>query len=226
MNDERYKRQIKLDEIGPDGQRKLLAARVLIVGAGGLGSPVSMYLTAAGIGHIGLADNDSVSCSNLQRQVLYTEDMLGMSKAILAAERLSSMNKDIEILPIECRINGDNIRDILNGYDIIVDCCDNYSTRVLVSEACIATGKTYIYGAIQGFEGQVSVFDNTTVRYTDLFSEPPANPSDAVIGMTAGITGCVQAHEVLKLICGYGEPLRNKLWTIDITTMQSNIIEL
>ena len=223
---ERYSRQTMLDEIRPGGQQKILDARVLIVGAGGLGSPVAMYLSAAGVGHIGIADDDTVSISNLQRQVLYTEDMLGMPKANEAAKRLSAMNSDIEVIPIKSRIDTGNAEDIIKDYEIIVDCCDNYRTRALLCDKCRRNGKTYIYGAIQGFEGQVSVFDDSTCGYTDLFPTPQENPSPAVLGMTAGIVGCVQAGETVKTICGFGETLRNKLWTIDLRTMQSYIIEL
>ncbi len=223
---ERYSRQTMLDEIGPGGQQKMLASKVLIVGAGGLGSPVAMYLCAAGIGHIGIADDDTVSLSNLQRQVLYSEDMLGLPKAAEAAERLSAMNSGIEVIPIKSRIDTVNAEDIIKDFEIIVDCCDNYRTRAMLCDKCRKNGKTYIYGAIQGFEGQVSVFDETTAGYADLFPTPPENPSSAVLGMTAGIVGCVQAGEVVKTICGFGDTLRNKLWTIDLRTMQSYIIEL
>ena len=222
----RYIRQTLLDEIGEVGQQKLSESSVLVIGAGGLGSPVSMYLASAGIGHLGIADDDRVSLSNLQRQILYTEEMSGLPKALVAAERLSAMNSCIEVFPVKCRITEENISDILENYTVVVDCCDNYMTRKLVNDVCISLDKVYIYGAIQGFEGQVSVFDRKTIKYTDLFPYPPENPSKAVMGMTAGIVGSVQAHEVVKIICGYGIPLRNKLWTIDLRTMESNIIEL
>lgn len=223
---DRYSRQISLDEISPGGQAKLAEARVLVVGAGGLGSPVLIYLAAAGTGHIGIADDDRVSLSNLQRQILYTENDIGKTKVSVAAERLSAMNGDLDIKAVPSRINKENIHSILNGYDVVIDCCDNHTTRVLTEEHCHNIGIPYIYGAIQGFEGQVTIFSDKTPRYGELFPTELENASNAVIGMTAGIVGCTQAHEAVKLICGYGEPLINKLWTIDIRSMQSHIIEL
>lgn len=223
---DRYSRQISLDEIGPNGQAKLAKARVLVVGAGGLGSPVLMYLAAAGTGHIGIADDDRVSLSNLQRQILYSENDIGKTKVSVAAQRLSAMNGDLDVKAMSSRIDKENINNILNGYDVVIDCCDNYPTRALVEGHCHSLGIPYIYGAIQGFQGQVTIFNDTTLRYKDLFPSEMENASDSVIGMTAGIVGCTQAHEAVKLICGYGEPLINKLWTIDLRSMQSHIIDL
>lgn len=154
----RYDRQMILPEIGEDGQQKLKQAKVLIVGVGGLGSPIALYLTGAGVGCIGLVDDDVVSTSNLQRQVLYSEKELGKPKAICAAERLSALNSEITIRTYPIRLTEENAQEIISQYDIVVDGCDNFSTRYLINDICAEMGKVYVYGAICGFEGQVSVF--------------------------------------------------------------------
>lgn len=154
----RYDRQMILPEIGEDGQQKLKQAKVLIVGVGGLGSPIALYLTGAGVGCIGLVDDDVVSISNLQRQVLYSEKELGKPKAICAAERLSALNSEITIRTYPTRLTEENAQEIISQYDIVVDGCDNFSTRYLINDICAEMGKVYVYGAICGFEGQVSVF--------------------------------------------------------------------
>ncbi len=223
---ERYVRQISLNEIGEEGQRRLSEAKVLIVGAGGLGSPAAMYLAAAGVGHIGLMDDDVVGFSNLQRQILYAESELGRYKAEAAAERLMAMNTGICAEPMVCRLSEDNAEEVMARFDVIVDGCDNFETRCLMDRVCRRLGKHYVYGAIQGFEGQVSVFSRDSLGYGDLFGRTSGQASQAVTGMTAGIIGSVMAHEVLKLVCGYGEVLSGRLWTIDLLTMQSNLIEL
>lgn len=224
----RYERQIALKEIGLEGQEKLRKARVLIVGAGGLGSPTALYLTSAGVGHITLIDDDEVSLNNLQRQVLYNEADIGQFKVLAAAAKLQGMNSLTDVLPLVCRLEEENAHELIRNYDIIVDGCDNFETRHLLDDTCHRLGKPYVYGAIQGFEGQVSVFDRNhgTKRYRDLFPTPPADCPKAVVGMTAGCVGSVQAHEVMKIICGYGDILYHRLWTIDLRTMQSNNILL
>lgn len=225
---ERYVRQMLLEEITPEGQRKLAAAKVLIVGVGGLGSPVAHYLAAAGVGCLGLMDDDAVSLSNLQRQVLYVESEIGQPKAVMAAKRLQALNSQIKPVPIVGRLDESNAVSILSQYDMVVDGCDNFETRYLLDKTCEQLNKPYIYGAIQGFVGQVSVFDSRrgTRRYRDLFPQPSEEASKAVVGMTAAVVGSVQAHEVLKLVCGYGEVLCNRLWTIDLRTMQTHLINL
>lgn len=154
----RYDRQMILPEIGEEGQRKLKQAKVLIVGVGGLGSPIALYLAGAGVGCIGLVDDDVVSISNLQRQVLYSEKELGKPKAICAAERLSALNSETTSQPYPTRLTEENAQEIISQYDIVVDGCDNFPTRYLINDICAKTGKVYVYGAICGFEGQVSVF--------------------------------------------------------------------
>lgn len=229
----RYDRQTILPEIGEEGQKKLLDAKVLIVGVGGLGSPIALYLAGAGVGCIGLVDDDVVSISNLQRQVLYSEKELGKSKAVCAAERLSALNSEIKVQPYSTRLTGDNAFDIIGEYDMVVDGCDNFATRYLINDICIQQGKPYIYGAICGFEGQVSVFNfgKRKKSYRDLYPEeeemkrmPP--PPKGVMGITPAVVGSIEATEVLKVIGGFGDVLAGELWTIDLRTLQSNKFSL
>lgn len=226
----RYERQTALPEIGEAGQQRLARARVLVVGVGGLGSPLALYLAAAGVGTIGLVDDDCVALSNLQRQVLYDEAHLGCRKAEAAAGRLRALNGSICVEPYPFRLTADNARPLLERYDVVADGCDNAETRYLLSDLCETLGKPYVYAAIQGFEGQVAVFDTTRspATYRSLYPQAPA-PSAAqraVVGVTPAVVGSVEASEVLKLICGYGEPLYGRLWTIDLRTLSSFIVEL
>lgn len=229
----RYDRQMILPEIGEEGQKKLLNAKVLIVGVGGLGSPIALYLAGAGVGCIGLVDDDMVSISNLQRQVLYSEKELGKPKAICAAERLSALNSEIKVEPYSTRLTEDNAFDIIGEYDMVVDGCDNFATRYLINDICIQQGKPYIYGAICGFEGQVSVFNfgDRKKSYRDLYPDeeemkrmPP--PPKGVMGITPAVVGSIEATEVLKIIGGFGDVLAGELWTIDLRTLQSNKFSL
>lgn len=229
----RYSRQIALPEIGENGQKKLQKARVLIVGVGGLGSPIALYLAGAGVGTLGLIDDDIVSISNLQRQVLYTETEVGQPKVLCAARRLQALNSDIQIETYPFRLGQSNADKLIESYDIVVDGCDNFTTRYLLSDICAAQGKPYIYGAIQGLSGQVSVFcqGNPSKTYRDLYSDEQGTlsmsvPDNSVVGTTPAIVGSVEANEALKLICGYGEPLIGKLWTIDLRAMQSHILSI
>ena len=178
----RYDRQTMLPEIGPEGQERLRRARVLIVGAGGLGSPVSLYLAGAGVGRIGLVDDDRVGRSNLHRQVLYAEDEVGHPKALAAARRLRALNPDVEVEPHVCRLSAGNVRDLVGRYDVVVDACDNYATRYLLSDACVALGRPYVYGAVEGFCGQVAVFCRTagSRTYRDLYPEEDAAARQAL----------------------------------------------
>ena len=234
MNMERYQRQIALPEIGEEGQPLLSQARVLIVGVGGLGSPIALYLAGAGVGCLGLVDDDCVSLSNLQRQILYTEQEVGQPKALCAARRLCQLNSSITIHPYPQRLTAETIDEILCQYDLVVDGCDNFATRFLINDHCAKRGVPYIYGGICGFEGQVSVFPNdgtSRSSYRTLYPDEAAtlampHPSKAVIGVTPGIVGCVEAAEVIKLICHVGEPLVDRLWTIDLRTMQTYLIDL
>ena len=229
----RYNRQIILPEIGEEGQAKLKAAKVLIVGVGGLGSPIALYLAGAGVGTLGLVDDDEVSISNLQRQVLYTEDELGDFKAVCAAMRLTALNSEITVNSCPGRLCKENAQALISDYDIVVDGCDNFATRYLINDVCAEQGKPYVYGAICGFEGQVSVFHYGEEKksYRDLYPDeeemrrmPP--PPKGVMGITPAVTGSIEATEVLKIICGFGEVLSGKLWTIDLRTLQSNKFSL
>lgn len=229
----RYDRQIILPEIGEKGQAKLKKAKVLIVGVGGLGSPIALYLAGAGIGTIGLVDDDVVSISNLQRQVLYQEEELGSSKATCAAKHLTALNSEVTINSYPTRLNEENARELIYQYDLVVDGCDNFATRYLINDICVEQSKPYVYGAICGFEGQVSVFNYANVKktYRDLYPDEEEmkqlpSPPKGVVGVTPAIIGSIEANEVLKIICGFGEILAGKLWTIDLRTLQSNIFSL
>ena len=230
---ERYSRQTLLPEIGEAGQAKLNSAKVLIAGVGGLGSPIALYLAGAGVGTIGLVDNDVVSIDNLQRQVLYSEQEIGDLKAIRASMRLAALNREIVVNAHPGRLTPDNAHELIAQYDIVVDGCDNYATRYLLDDVCAELGKPYVYGAIDGFEGQVSVFHYGEIRksYRDLYPDEQEMlrlplPSKGVLGVTPAVVGSIEATEVLKIICGFGEVLSAKLWTIDLRTLQSNIFSL
>ncbi len=226
---QRYSRQMSLPEIGEEGQQRLRQARVLLVGVGGLGTPISLYLTAAGIGHLGIMDDDIVSLDNLHRQVLYTENDLEQPKALCAARHLRARNSGVEIIPYAQRLTTENAESLIGQYDIVVDGSDNYATRYLIDDAASRTGCPYVYAAIGSLEGQVSVFNvgDNPCHYRDLFPSPPEASTDkSVVGMTAAIVGSVAAHEVLKLICSYGASLVRRLWTIDLRTMESIVLEL
>lgn len=229
---ERYNRQIILPEIREEGQEKLKKAKVLIVGVGGLGSPIALYLAGAGIGTIGVIDDDVVSVTNLQRQVLYTESEVGQSKALKAKERIESLNSEIKVEAYNTRLTKDNAENIISGYDIVVDGCDNFTSRYIINDTCVKLGKVYIYGAIRAFDGQVSVFNyQNGPDYRTLFPDEeemttmPA-PEKGVIGVTPGLVGCVEAAEVIKIITGFGDVLTGKLWYIDLKTLQTGTILL
>src|SRR6266498_5008512 len=222
---ERYQRQIILPEFGEEGQQKLLKAKVLVIGAGGLGCPILQYLAAAGIGIIGIMDDDVVALNNLHRQVLYSVNDIGSSKADRAANILSQLNPKIKIIPYNERLTVQNALSLFNEFDIIIDDTDNFSTRYMINDACVLMNKPLVYGAISRFEGQVAVFncktDNeiTTVNYRDLFPNPPRedevlNCAEAgVLGVLAGIIGAMMANETIKLITGIGVSLTNQLLT-------------
>lgn len=226
----RYERQIILPEIGEKGQKHLAKSRVLIVGVGGLGSPVALYLAGAGVGTIGLIDDDVVSVSNLQRQVLYDEEQVGKPKALCAQQRLQALNSEIAVHAYNERLDNVNARTLISQYDIVVDGTDNFETRFLISDVCQELGKPYVYAAIGGLEGQVAVLCKGTATYRTLFPEMPS-ASDAksgkeVVGVTPAVVGSVAASQVLQLICGYGEPLVDRLWSIDLRTLQSFTIDI
>ncbi|MDR0362134.1 MAG: molybdopterin-synthase adenylyltransferase MoeB [Planctomycetota bacterium] len=222
----RYGRQIIIPEIGWSGQNRLKNARVLVVGAGGLGAPVVLYLAAAGVGCIGLADADTVDESNLQRQVIYTTNDIGHSKALSARDRILALNPWVRVTAFETFINSSNALEILRDFDAVVDCSDNFPTRYLVNDACVLLGKPNVFGAIHRFEGQASVFGAANAPcYRCFFAEPPAPgvvPTCAeagVLGVLSGIIGSVQAAETIKLLLGGGNLLAGRLLLVDAWTM-------
>ncbi|GAA4884783.1 molybdopterin-synthase adenylyltransferase MoeB [Flaviramulus aquimarinus] len=229
----RYNRHIILSEIGQDGQDKISNAKVLVIGAGGLGCPVLQYLTAAGVGTIGIIDFDVVELSNLQRQVLFGIASLGINKAIAAKERLEDLNDSISIIAYPEQLNYQNAIDLFYQYDIIVDGSDNFETRYLVNDASVIANKPLVFGAIYKFEGQVSVFNyKNGPSYRCLFPNPPKkdtvpNCSEiGVIGVLPGIIGSMQANEVLKVILGLGSPLSGKLLCYNALTSQTSTLAL
>ena len=213
----RYNRQTILPEIGDEGQEKLKQAKVLVIGAGGLGCPILQYLSTAGVGHIGIIDFDKIEIHNLHRQILYTESQVGLSKALTAKETVEKLNPLIEVVAFDEKLIVENASKNISKYDIVVDGSDNFSTRYLVNDTCVALGKTLVYGSILGFEGQLAVFNHQgSKNLRDLFPEPP-NPKDVpncsfngVLGTLPGMIGTMMAHETLKLIIGLPS-LKNEL---------------
>jgi sulfur-carrier protein adenylyltransferase/sulfurtransferase len=218
----RYSRHLILAEVGPEGQRRLKAGRVLLVGAGGLGSPAALYLAAAGVGTLGIVDFDTVDASNLQRQVIHGTADVGRPKLDSAADRIADINPHVRVERHPVRLTSANAREIVRGYDVVLDGSDNFPTRYLVNDACVLEGKPCVYGAILRWEGQASVFGaEDGPCYRCLFAEPPPPgmvPSCAeagVLGVLPGIIGCVQALEAVKLVLGVGEPLVGRLLLFD-----------
>ena len=224
---ERYKRHLLLDGVGAEGQRRLLDSRVLLIGTGGLGSPAALYLAAAGVGTLGLADFDLVDASNLQRQVLFASADVGRPKVEAARERLAALNPDVELVEHNLRIEASNAAGIVRDYDVVMDGTDTFPTRYLANDVCVWEGKPLVYGAIMRFEGQVSVFDaGRGPCYRCLFPEPPPpelapNCAEAgVLGVLPGVIGLLQATEVLKLLLGSGDPLVGRLMVYDALAME------
>ena len=228
---ERYSRHLRLPDVGLQGQKTLEASRVLLVGAGGLGSPAAYYLAAAGIGMLRIADDDVVDRSNLQRQILHTDARIGTPKVESAAIALSALNPRTTVEAIRERITSDNVERLLDGIDVVVDGADNFPARYLLNDACVKLGKPLVYGAVHRFEGQASVFDAGRHRgvapcYRCLFPEPPSpesapNCAEAgVLGVLPGVIGLLQATEAIKLLLGIGEPLRGRLLQFDALAMR------
>ena len=228
---ERYSRHLLLPEVGEAGQLKLQAARVLVLGAGGLGSPSAFYLAAAGIGHLRIADDDVVDRSNLQRQILHTDARIGEAKVASAQATLSALNPRTRIEAVAERVTSVNVERLLEGVDLVVDGADNFPVRYLLNDACVKLGKPLVYGAVQRFEGQVSVFDAGRHRgqlpcYRCLFPEPPPpefapNCSEAgVLGVLPGVIGLLQATEAIKLLLGIGDSLAGRLLQFDALAMR------
>ena len=222
----RYQRHLSLPEVGEEGQLKLLDAKVLLLGAGGLGSPAALYLTAAGVGTIGIIDMDVVDESNLQRQILHNVDRVGDRKVDSAKKTLTALNPDVNVVTYDARLGADNIMEILDGYDVVVDGADNFPSRYLLNDASVKLGIPVVHGSIFRFEGQVTVFDpKNGPTYRDMLPEPPPAefaPSCAeagVLGVLPGIVGSIQALETIKLILGLGEGLSGRLVAFDALDM-------
>jgi len=215
---ERYSRQIILPNVGGKGQEKLLSSKVLIIGAGGLGSPCALYLASAGVGKIGIVDSDKVELNNLQRQLLHSAKDVGRPKVESAKDRLLGINQDIEVITYNIRLTSENILDVIKNYDIVVDGSDNFPTRYLVNDACVLSNKPLSHGGIFRFEGQaITILPHQSACYRCLFASPPPPglvPScqeAGILGAVAGIIGTIQANEVLKYILGIGNLLTGKL---------------
>jgi molybdopterin/thiamine biosynthesis adenylyltransferase len=237
MNDQqllRYSRHILLDPIGIEGQEKLLAGHVLVIGAGGLGSPAAFYLASAGVGRITLVDNDTVDLTNLQRQILHTTDRVGQPKAQSGKLTLAGINPEVEVVALTERLEGERLRALTAGADVVLDCSDNFTTRHAVNAACVAAGVPLVSGAAIRFDGQISVFDSSRPDapcYACLF--PPDQEFEevqcATMGVFAplvGIIGTMQAAEALKLLAGLGEPLAGRLLLLDAMSMEWSSIRI
>ena len=229
----RYQRQIILPEIGEQGQTKLKQSRVLVIGVGGLGTPILQYMSAGGVGHIGIVDYELVAESNLQRQILFGSNDLGKLKAIIARERLSVLNPDIDFEIYNLKITTDNILKIIGDYDLVFDATDNFPTRYLINDACVISNKTWVHGAIYAFEGQVSVFnyrEGPTLRclYPEQPTEGSFRPAEetGLLGVLPGMIGCYQASEAIKVITGYGDPLSGKMLSVNIKTNTFHTFEI
>jgi molybdopterin/thiamine biosynthesis adenylyltransferase/rhodanese-related sulfurtransferase len=229
----RYQRHILLPEVGVEGQSKLLSSKVLLLGAGGLGSPAAMYLAAAGIGTIGIVDMDEVDASNLQRQILHNIERIGDRKVESAKKTLQLLNPDVKVIAYDTRLEANNIMDIIAGYDVIVDGADNFPSRYLLNDASIKLGIPVVHGSIFRFEGMVTVFDpKNGPTYRDMVPEPPPAelaPSCAeagVLGVLPGIVGSIQALETIKVLLGLGESLSGRILAIDTTEMTFRTFKL
>ncbi|PPU18043.1 molybdopterin-synthase adenylyltransferase MoeB [Xanthomonas arboricola] len=234
---ERYSRHLRLPQVGLEGQQRLARSRVLLVGAGGLGSPAAFYLAAAGVGHLRIADDDVVDRSNLQRQILHVEDSVGVAKVSSAAQRIAALNPRVQVEALQARVTAGNVEALLEDVDVVVDGADNFPARYLLNDACVKLGKPLVYGAVQQFEGQLSVFDAGRKRghapcYRCLFPEPPPTefaPSCAeagVLGVLPGVIGLLQATEAIKLLLGIGDTLTGRLLSFDALAMRFREIRL
>jgi thiazole biosynthesis adenylyltransferase ThiF len=236
MNDNqllRYSRQIMLPKIDIDGQLKLLNAKILIVGAGGLGSPVAMYLAAAGVGHLVIYDDDSVDLSNLQRQIIHHTADIGVAKVISSANTLKNLNPDVKVTAVKAKLEGETLENEIKNADVVLDCSDNFKTRFATNTACVRQKTPLVSGAAIRFEGQVSVFTsgkNESPCYNCLYQsdgeELQTCSTNGVISPIVGIVGSIQALEAIKLICGIGEILMGRLLVIDGLTMEFNTLKL
>lgn len=232
METERYARQIILPQVGEEGQRRLAGSSALIVGLGGLGCPVGLYLAGAGVGRIGLCDSDVVSLHNLQRQTLYSEEAVGRPKVEEARRRLSGINGGVDFRLYPTGLTPGNAEEIIRGYDVVVDCCDNFATRYLIADVCRELGKPWIHGTIGQFNGQVATFmPGAPTGYADLYpdrEEMAARPaaSGGVLGAVPGVVGAIEAAEALKVLLGMEGTLAGRLLTVDLATTRFDTLEL
>jgi molybdopterin/thiamine biosynthesis adenylyltransferase len=224
---ERYARHILLEEVGEEGQQRLLAGKVLIVGVGGLGSPAAIYLAAAGIGTIGIADSDVVELSNLQRQIAHAGQDLGEPKVLSALKKLTAINEDVRVVPHQLLVNNATITDLISSYDFIIDATDNFTAKFLINDACVLAGKPYSHGGILKFDGQaLTVLPGKSPCYRCIFPEPPpaetalACSRAGVIGVLPGIIGTIQATEAVKFLLNRGELLTGRLLTYNVLAMK------
>ncbi|WP_238492560.1 HesA/MoeB/ThiF family protein [Desulfotruncus alcoholivorax] len=229
---ERYRRNMLLDGVGVDGQKKLLQSSVLVAGSGGLGSPVAYYLAAAGIGHIGLLDGDTVDLSNLQRQILHFTPDLGRPKVVSAREKISALNPDIKISVIGQRMDEKNYKEIISQFDLVVDGTDNFEARFLINRACVEQRKPYIFGGVLGYSGQVmTIIPGQSPCLSCIFrhvpsGEAPSCDREGVLGAIPGLIGTLEVAEAIKVILNIGEPLIGRLLTCDVLTMQFMPVEI
>ena len=231
---ERYQKHLTLNEIGIAGQLKLKNSSVVCIGAGGLGSNVLLYLAAAGVGKIGIVDNDQVEKSNLQRQIIHETDTVGNLKIDSARERIKRLNPNTQVLTFHERINPDNILEIIKDFDVICDCSDNFGTRYLINDACLILNKPLVFGSVQGFEGHVSVFNlfQNSPNLRDLLPESPSKESApsceefGVIGVSTGLIGVLQSNEIIKIILGKGKSLDGKFLIFNLLTMKIKKLNL
>lgn len=226
----RYSRQTMLAEIGEEGQRRLSRASALIIGLGGLGAPAATYLTGAGVGHIGLADSDVVSLSNLQRQTLYSEAQIGLPKTDCAFERLSALSSDVRFTLHPEGFTPENAAELISPYDIVLDCCDNFATRYLIDDTCARLGKPWVHGSIGEFFGQVSVFNHIKGRrYAELYPDREQllalpRTTAGVLGAVPGVIGAIEAAEAIKVLAGFGTSCEGAVFTIDLLSLHSSLL--
>lgn len=228
----RFSRTISLNEIGKEGQLKLINSSVLIVGTGALGSIISMYLAAAGIGHIGIADFDNIDISNLQRQLSFTESEVGMKKVDVTAKKIKAINSSVELDIFNKLVTPSDASDIFENYDVIIDGSDNPATKYMVNDTCMKLKKFFCLGGVSEFYGQVMSWKDGCKSYRDIFPEPIADPDfmpcsiGGVLGPLPGIIGSIQATETIKMICNCGKPLYNKMLLVDVLCMNFQTIDL
>lgn len=227
---QRYRRHILLDEIGIEGQERIAASNVLIVGAGGLGSPVITYLAAAGVGHIGIVDGDVVELSNLQRQVVFSTFDLGRKKAVVAGERIKEINPDVRVEVYDEFLSLENAGDLIGQYDFVCEGSDNYATKLLVNDICVRKGKPFTIGSLSRFEGQVMTHTDGSACWRCLYGAAPEQSEKepvelGVLGSVPGIIGAIEATEAIKFIVGSGKLLTNRLLSFNALTMETNVFE-